>query len=301
MFGCSEHDIPGGEECPFRLFKVHRHSESASDETTESAFVEVDLELELLEGAESHGVEYVAISYSWEGQKLSVPVRCNGLPALLTPSMVELLSLPVICPTAENVSHFWCDQICIRQNDPSDKNRQIPLMYPIFLSAHIVLVWLGLSDVLVHEALERIRSICQAYKYRFREEQLQDIDFHRSWAYNIFHMGLYPGHEPLPELPSLNEMSFWRGMHLLLCRSWFSRVWTISKHMLARRCILSVGTTSIALPDLVLFQAMTPSKGDGTSVSVSSDLEEPSTHLPGANLWQTWLSSQIGDHPKQIA
>jgi hypothetical protein len=92
---------------------------------------------------------YTALSYTWgtQGRTSRLIVKDDkGGPAncetaiLITPSLeAALLNFrqPNKCIT------LWIDQLCINQDDISEKDLQVPLMRTIYEKARDVLVWLG--------------------------------------------------------------------------------------------------------------------------------------------------------------
>jgi Heterokaryon incompatibility protein (HET) len=77
---------------------------------------------------------------------------------------------------------IWADQICINQDDPSERGQQVPLMNDIYKSASHVLVWLGLDASaeaksafhLIHHIDKRLRD--EAERPKFHRQFTQDLE-----------------------------------------------------------------------------------------------------------------------------
>lgn len=84
--------------------------------------------------------EYEAISYVWGDSSRSRVMLCDGAKILITENLHEALSRLRLAQTPRRL---WVDQICIDQDNPEEKSKQIPLMDLIYRNAAHVLVWLG--------------------------------------------------------------------------------------------------------------------------------------------------------------
>ena len=91
---------------------------------------------------------YEALSYSWDRQTPSNPIRIRKEGGgydnfLITDNLRDALqSLRHI----SNDRRFWVDAICIDQTSHDDKNQQLPLMARIYTEAENVCISLGRED-----------------------------------------------------------------------------------------------------------------------------------------------------------
>jgi hypothetical protein len=83
---------------------------------------------------------YVALSYVWGKPEPSFPFYCDGT-AFRISSNLNLALHHLIEPGQSR--YLWVDQICINQNDGSEKAAQVQLMDQIYGSADKVAIWLG--------------------------------------------------------------------------------------------------------------------------------------------------------------
>jgi hypothetical protein len=86
------------------------------------------------------GDNYSAVSYCWglptQPQRFMI---VNGRPMVIFDTLLTLLSQFRMFASG----YYWMDAICIRQDDISEKNRQIPLMTRIYSTPRTVDIWLG--------------------------------------------------------------------------------------------------------------------------------------------------------------
>ena len=105
---------------------------------------------------------YVAISYAWgdvQNQK-GVPIQVGAHPLMITESLHGALrALKALVHQAE-VS-VWADSVCINQQDPDERSRQVQLMPLIYGQAESVFVWLGPEGEDSHLAMQLIEHIAR--------------------------------------------------------------------------------------------------------------------------------------------
>jgi hypothetical protein len=99
----------------------------------------------------SMSLHFDALSYEWKQSEGSIGITCNGVSLPVTrnlASALRALRLP------SNPRVLWVDAVCIDQNNPEEKPKQIPLMREIYTSAKSVLTWLGPDFPGVQEAFQ---------------------------------------------------------------------------------------------------------------------------------------------------
>lgn len=141
---------------------------------------------------------YQALSYVWGHVTSSPSIAINGCAHNVTANLHEAL-LALRNHSFERI--MWIDAVCIKQDDLTERARQVELMAEIYSKASLVVVWLGqeaaIGPILRHnkasEALEKIRLAAE-------ENSVPSIDFQEK--------------EIIPE-----------SVVDLVRRSWFKRVW----------------------------------------------------------------------------
>ena len=111
---------------------------------------------------------------------------------------------------------LWIDQICVDQDNHSEKNVQVAMMSEIYGRASKVCIWLGEGDRSSHNALEFIKN---------EVLQLQNFD-------------------ELCESKQATEK--WNDLLVLMQRPWFSRRWVVQEVALAHRTVLYCGRDRIS-------------------------------------------------------
>jgi hypothetical protein len=110
---------------------------------------------------------------------------------------------------------YWIDQICVNQDDISERNHQVGLMKDIYSRAAKVLVWLGGSENIENEAAA--------------------ADFFRRREMDYSYM--------LAGAPS--------GVLNICNRSYWKRMWVVQEIMLAQHVEIRVGIESFLFDDLI--------------------------------------------------
>lgn len=108
---------------------------------------------------------YTALSYTWDGQKASHEVDCDGRSLLVTPNCDAAIRH---LRSAEEVQILWIDSICIDQTEEAtaERNVQVALMGQIYKSAAKVVVWLGESQRSVEDGIQKMMEIASQLEHR---------------------------------------------------------------------------------------------------------------------------------------
>jgi hypothetical protein len=90
---------------------------------------------------------YNALSYVWGSQPFSETISCNGNPLNITPSLSDTLrELFLYSEGLSSKRPIWIDAICLNQQNRTELEVQVPLMYNIYSKASLVLVYLGKAE-----------------------------------------------------------------------------------------------------------------------------------------------------------
>ena len=88
-------------------------------------------------------VKYAALSYCWGGDQESKTVRvrleerCKGFPLAELPKTIQDA---IVTARRLELPFLWVDAICIVQDDPADKKRELAIMDQIYSGALLTIV-----------------------------------------------------------------------------------------------------------------------------------------------------------------
>ena len=160
------------------------------------------------------GRKFSTLSYCWgppdQAQKIII---VNGTPTVVHETLHSILSQ---CDGLSSGYH-WIDALCINQNDPEDKNMQIPQTDRIYSQARWVNIWLGPDRDDLGYALGRMCELA-----------VGDMDM---------------------------SSRFINGLSLLLSQPWSQRLWVVQELVLARSdaAVLWSGDSRCLWNDFVAF------------------------------------------------
>lgn len=110
--------------------------------------------------------EYAAVAYIWGEQKRNHTIECDGAMIMVTKRCADVLR------TLRNKDYeqeVWIDQLCIHQGDKKEKEEQVLMMFEIYSSARVVLVWLR------GELEQKVSEICQSHQEVQEQDESGDI------------------------------------------------------------------------------------------------------------------------------
>ena len=154
---------------------------------------------------------YDALSYTWGDLDLVETIKVNNKTLRVTDNLHTALC-HLRLHDQDRV--LWIDAICIDQTNAQERSSQVMKMGDIFRHAHKVVIWLGKATV--------------------------EIDFLMRWLREVKKQSLSGA------TPGETEEQLRKGMHTLLQRPWFSRVWIIPEVANARSAIVCTGEQSIS-------------------------------------------------------
>lgn len=174
---------------------------------------------------------YTALSYVWGNSAFIRPITCNGKLFKTTHNLdVALRYLRHI-----DVSiMLWVDQICINQEDLSERTQQVLLMKKIYQRAQSTLVWLGEEADNSSHALSMILDIKSTFAFSTHDSVVEVEDF---------------DHLRLPALSSEK----WLYLSRFLSRPWFRRAWIIQEVAVSSNVQLQCGRERISWDDIAIF------------------------------------------------
>ena len=207
-----------------------------------------------------HLPPYDAVSYAWDQVVKPDPERysnesyisCQELPIHITPNLARALRY---LRSSDQPRTLWVDQICIKQQDDTDKEKQVRHMGEIYSKADNVIAWLGeanedtatvwklFHDMRLFARLEPLQTYHLAYGEKPEE-------FNGTWADHIIRGKAMAPLPPEPgRLPPAGHPP-WRSMTTFLRLPWFWRLWTLQEVVVSKRCHVVCGEYTMTWEDL---------------------------------------------------
>lgn len=189
--------------------------------------------------------QYEAISYHWGPTRTEFTheIICDGLRSKIT----ESLHCALMRFRKTDGSRFlWADQICINQDDKSERAFQVSMMREIYENAYQTLIWLGNKEPKQKnddpdEAFKLLEILATAHeKRRARTPPDKRTLFELSRA-EVAELSL----------PSVISAPVWKAVWLILSRQWFHRLWVIQEVTVSRQVVVHCSRSEIAWSRLV--------------------------------------------------
>ncbi|KAI1428982.1 heterokaryon incompatibility protein-domain-containing protein [Xylaria sp. FL1777] len=178
----------------------------------------VDLEVEYL------ATEfYEPLSYVWGDPTRTHSFACDGKTIGLTLNLYHALKQ---LRRADSDRRIWVDQICINQDDFTERGKQVQFMNVIYKCANHVLVWLGTDEGDVAEmAFGRVQELAETFTHTAKHEQF------------------VAGHTG--DNLKLRSNKDWVAIQHLTGLPWFERAWIVQEIGTTSPATLLWGTHSI--------------------------------------------------------
>ena len=175
--------------------------------------------------------KYEALSYTWNSEKLSVPLVCNGALLWITENCNDALKrlLRYQRKKVGKKRWFWVDAICINQQSVPEKNHQVRMMSEIYFRASQVHVWLGSGTAETDEMLKQIKrlALLQAV-LKVLPRATSDL------GKGIFDKQL----ARLEKYEAGSDVAMSKGVACIFRCSWFTRMWVVQE--MAMSCMRPV-------------------------------------------------------------
>ena len=173
---------------------------------------------------------YEALSYTWQSQTLSDYIICNGKVLYVTQTLYEALRTLRRATTSRLL---WIDQLCINQEDVTERNCQVRLMRLIYNRADLVIAWLGLEDEYTAAAFQLVHII---FTKHVSPDVSLDAEPEAIWDKQQMNaMGL-------PHFPSFP----WEALARLFERPYFRRTWVVQEVVVASDIIIRCGSFALS-------------------------------------------------------
>jgi hypothetical protein len=190
---------------------------------------------------------YEALSYTWDRQKLSRNIKCNGSKLHVTPNVEAALKQ---LRRSFFRRKLWIDAICIDQNNLDERSSQVRLMDQIFHGASQVIVWLGEGDKSTTRAIRALKWWFPLWKlslvmFPFRYMKIRAFEKAKADFQSVL---LSSPHESRVSVAktSLEEKDHkLYGLRQIVHHNWFRRIWTIQEIALAKKVVLRCGSSKL--------------------------------------------------------
>ncbi|KAI8649715.1 HET domain-containing protein [Fusarium keratoplasticum] len=182
---------------------------------------ESTIRIELSEFHFGSEVEYEALSYTWDDQRPTKEVICNGTVLLVTKNVS--LALRRLRSNLGKHRTIWIDSICINQKDNAEKAAQVSNMGSIYAQATQVNIWLSRPTPAMKAAFEYLR--------------------------------LTTGPElQFPRIPDSQIFELRDGFYQLCSHPYWTRIWTVQEVALSEKSHVYLG--KLEPMDMWSFSAM---------------------------------------------
>ncbi|OTA55799.1 HET-domain-containing protein [Hypoxylon sp. EC38] len=171
--------------------------------------------------------EYFAISYCWGDGTHRTPIEINGEIIYVSKNLGTALRQFGFAPG----TMIWADALCINQSDVNEKAHQIRSMGLIYSKAQATAIWLGEEERDTRHAHALLENI-----------HLEDREPLSSIPSDRFETTLRNTRYPVRSL---------RGLHELLTRSYWERVWIIQEIAKAQTVWVRCGSLCFDLTSLI--------------------------------------------------
>ncbi|KAL8770223.1 MAG: hypothetical protein Q9209_004065 [Squamulea sp. 1 TL-2023] len=187
--------------------------------------------------------KYEALSYTWGTTAQDQPIQIRTISSQFLPSssptteivhVTKHLRAALLRLRQNTVSRrVWIDQLCIDQNNITEKNAQVKLMADIYQRAQQTVVWLGESDMLDVDK-EAIISATERMNFRPLEREYSTLEDQDILTDLI-------GFKAQGDAHSIGQRR--RGILAgLLNRPWFTRAWVYQEVVVAQRGVVLCGS-----------------------------------------------------------
>ncbi|ORY09321.1 heterokaryon incompatibility protein-domain-containing protein, partial [Clohesyomyces aquaticus] len=162
--------------------------------------------------------------YCWGTSGQSKSVWCGNLKLNVTPNLKNGLRRLYKYSSSSRTEWFWIDQICINQEDKSERTQQVRLMRAIYQQAKNTVIWLGTADGTAEKALQLVSNI---YRISLLDSAKPATPNNDSFAGNVS-FSTVDSRLPPPD----DER--WVALAQLLARPWFERCWIIQEVVVSK-------------------------------------------------------------------
>ena len=152
---------------------------------------------------------YLALSYTWGPEQPTRTIFVDGARFTVRENLYHFLDRFRHDAKGMEGEAIWIDQICINQDDISERNNQVGRMRDVYSHASKVIVWLGKGSELGLAAVDLFRRTAELQKLdksgvKMDEEDLEKM---RAFLRNPYFMRLWI----VQEIALAKKLVFWIG------------------------------------------------------------------------------------------
>ncbi|KAK5684751.1 hypothetical protein LTS10_002825 [Elasticomyces elasticus] len=186
---------------------------------------------------------YDALSYVWGNTEDLLPIQVDGCAFKVTRNLHDFLTS---YRTDQSCPILWIDAICINQKDDRERSAQVRLMKRIYEGAESIVIWLGLDAKGTASAIQHI-------EYIYDNVWVRHNPFDHSEERTLAAITRRDIAKIVGEDHIISEDT-WAGIHDLLERPWWSRIWVYQEATAPTRHnkIVHCGPYSIAFDELLV-------------------------------------------------
>ena len=170
----------------------------------------------------AHVYPFEAISYVWRSEKKDRTITIDGKTLAIPKRLHDALRQTRL---KDHRRALWADAICIRQDDPEEKGRQVSLMGRIFKTSKCTLICLGSEPECENDARDVKELIGDV------EEMIKDV------ARQSSDWDSFPYPQGTSSAAFLSDPR-WSSWVKLVEQSWFERGWVVQEAALAPNAII---------------------------------------------------------------
>lgn len=177
---------------------------------------------------------YYALSYAWGDASPNDPtLLVNNTLLRIRESLFQTL---VHLFSGATTMIIWVDQICIDQENDSEREQQVRLMSRVFIQAQRVICWLGLHENNSNHAFDLLRTLVP------NDSDLRASTDWKNAANRLWRAGF------LGDLSSMFDPANipFSAAATLASRSWFSRLWIVQEVALASELEFRCGDSTLS-------------------------------------------------------
>jgi len=171
---------------------------------------------------------YYALSHSWGTKARSSAVRIDGQVLAVSPDLaICIRRLQELAAERSNLSipvkYIWIDNICINQDNISERSSQVKLLERVYMQSLRTLIWLGPQSSSCSTAWQLVDQIYEVFKSQNPAAKTSD-DIPVKMYSDMDHAA--------SGLPKWNSQE-WVNLKGLLEIEWFSRIWVVQEVVLS--------------------------------------------------------------------